>query len=102
MAWWKLQRRDLGPILEASGWGINHPLYAPTWATQIFTQRAMVPKNKRAKEADLLIAYQKSVDPYGRPKAHLILLFWILLLGLFWYSYDYIFALYQWSIPAGE
>jgi hypothetical protein len=97
MAWWKLQNRDLGPILEASGWGINHPLYAPSWATRIFTQAAFVPKKERAQAPDLLIAYQSSVDPYGRSKAKIFLVFWIVLMVLFWYGFEYLVVLYEWS-----
>ena len=96
MAWWKLQRRDLGPVLEASGWGINHPLYAPSWATQVFTQAANVPKEQRKKDADLLIGYQASIDPYGRSKRRLVILLWMLLAFLIWYGFDYLQALYEW------
>ena len=86
MAWWKLHRRDLGPILEASGWGINHPLYAPSWATRVFTQGPLVPKSIQAKEQDLLIGYQQSVDPYGRSKRYVIMIL-LVITGVLLYLY---------------
>ena len=97
MAWWKLQRRDLGPVLEASGWGINHPLYAPSWATRVFTQGAVVASSLQHRDADLLIKYQQTVDPYGRSKSRVFLLFCLVLALLFWYGFEYFVQLYEWS-----
>ena len=97
IAWWKLQNRDLGPILEASGWGINHPLYAPSWATQIFTEGAVVAKKNRRRKADLLIDYQKSVDPYGRSRSWLLMIIFIVLMLMFLYGFDDLVMLFEWS-----
>lgn len=97
MAWWKLQRRDLGPILEASGWGINHPLYAPSWATRVFTQGPVVDSARRSRKKDLLIQYQEKVDPYGRSKKRILILIVCILAAGFWYGFEYLVQLYEWS-----
>jgi len=69
---------------------------APTWATQVFTRAARVPKEQRKKEADLLIGYQASIDPYGRSKRRIMILFWLIVVFLLWYGFDYLQALYEW------
>ena len=97
IAWWKLQNRDLGPILEASGWGINHPLYAPSWATKVFTLPPIVPRDQQSTKPDLLLTYQKSIDPYGRVKGIFFMLFWFVVVLGFWYGFDYLILLYEWS-----
>ena len=97
MAWWKLQRRDLGPILEASGWGINHPLYAPSWATRVFTQGAVVPSLARARNPDLLVQYQQTVDPYGRSKTRVLVVILCFVVFGIWYGFEYFVMLYEWS-----
>ena len=97
IAWWKLQNRDLGPILEASGWGINHPLYAPSWATRIFTEGAVVAKDDRRRKPDLLIDYQRSVDPYGRSRTWLLMIICIVVLIFFLYGFDDLMILFEWS-----
>ncbi|MEC7987457.1 MAG: hypothetical protein VX278_19970 [Myxococcota bacterium] len=97
LAWWNVRRRDLGAVLEASGWGINHPLYAPNWAARVFTQSAVVTREMKGKEKDMLIAYQESVDPFGRSLSYLILLLVGLVAAMLLFYLDYIVALYEWS-----
>lgn len=95
IAGWRLHRRDLGPILESSGWGINHPLPAPDWAASIFTLQAIVPKSQQDNRADLLKEYQRKVDPYGNHKRILLWLLYILLALLIYWNWDYIGLLIQ-------
>ena len=62
-AGWKLLRRDLGPILEASGWGINHPVPAPEWAANIFTNHPEYHRYPRKSDDDLLHTFERVVQP---------------------------------------
>ena len=69
IAWRKLRRRDLGPVLNANGWAINAASYV---------------RGKFAKGLTSLVKYPKlsSVDPRARRKAAWRR-FWLILIALF-------------------
>lgn len=88
VAGWKLHRRDLGPILEASGWGINHPLRVPDWASQVFTLGAQVSKEHQEDQQDMLMIFEHTAAPYSALSR---MLMWLVLLGFcltLWWQWD--------------
>ncbi len=58
----KLRRRDLAPVLEASGWGINYTLRVPGWASPVFTRVPPLPTNVQLDRTDLLREYEQAAD----------------------------------------
>ncbi len=95
VAGWKLHKRDLGPILEASGWGINHPLRVPDWASEVFTLGALVPKPNRSANKDMLLVFEHTANPYGTIKRISLGLLTIALLSLLWWRWDLMSELLQ-------
>ena len=87
-AGWKLFRRDLGPILEASGWGINHPVPAPEWAANVFTKTPIYSRENIKSQSDLLHTFERVVEP-KRPIQKLIAwLMWTLLSFVIWHQWS--------------
>ena len=43
LTWFKLRRRDVGAILNASGWAVNRPLFFTTRLARKFTRQASTP-----------------------------------------------------------
>lgn len=95
IAGWKLHKRDLGPILEASGWGINHTLRVPDWASEVFTFGVLVPKPNRSTNKDMLLVFEHTANPYGTIKRISLGLLTIVLLILLWWRWDLINELLQ-------
>ena len=100
IAGWKLHRRDLGPILEASGWGINHPLRVPEWASQVFTLGTHVPKQNLSPDEDLLMVFEHTAAPTNFLRRILMWLC-ILFLGLsIWWQWEHLLIFIQnWEPP---
>lgn len=48
ITWFKLRSRDLGAILNASGWAVNRPLYFSTALGSVFTKEIALPPAARA------------------------------------------------------
>ncbi|MBN2800598.1 MAG: hypothetical protein JXX28_15760 [Deltaproteobacteria bacterium] len=53
----KLRARNLGAVLEGSGWAINHPMPLPRWAGSIFTRSPALPRAARRTRRDQLAEY---------------------------------------------
>jgi hypothetical protein len=87
-AWTRIRRRDLGPVLEASGWGINHPLPAPRWAGVVFTRTPPLPKEFPRRRGELLREYRRRVDPLHDEKTVGLVLGAVLFVALccWWYK----------------
>ena len=66
MAWRKLKKRDLGPMLNANGWAINAQSFVGIKFGSHLTSLAQFPR-------------LKAVDPAARRKAHLRTFLWTLL-----------------------
>ena len=77
----RLRRRDLAPVLEASGWGINHPLRVPAWASPVFTRRPPLPADAQLQRGDLLRDYRAAAGAKS-PSRRLVILVLALLLAL--------------------
>ena len=86
-AWARIRRRDLGPVLEASGWGINHPLPAPRWAGVVFTRTPPLPKEFPKRRGELLREYRRRVDPLHDEKTVGLVLGAVLFVALCWWWY---------------
>ena len=100
VAGWRLHRRDLGPILEASGWGINHPLRVPDWASEVFTHRADVPKQNQSTETDLLRVFEHTANPLGKITRIVMWVTLLLLICTVWWQWDNILIFIQnWEPP---
>ncbi len=56
-AWVKLRRRDLGTLLEASGWAINRQMRLTRAMKGIFTRRPRLPQEARMQRLDRLKLY---------------------------------------------
>jgi len=50
----RLSRRDVGVVLEASEWAINHRLRLPRWAGRVFTVEAPLPEGAVLSRSELL------------------------------------------------
>ena len=77
LAWFKLRRRNLGPILDASGWAINSRIKINVPFGRSLTYVATLPRD----------AERSLVDPYAgkkRPWRLLIILGLIVILGMVW------------------
>lgn len=61
IAAWRIHRRDLSIVLEASGWAINQQLRIPTWAGSVYTQRPPFPDDARLEGTELLRQYRRDV-----------------------------------------
>ncbi len=62
----KLRRRDLAPVLEASGWGINYTLRVPSWSNAVFTRVPPLPLDATLESRDLLREYEAAADSAER------------------------------------
>ena len=100
IAGWKLHRRDLGPILEASGWGINHPLRVPEWASQVFTLGTQVPQQNLSPDEDLLMIFEHTAAPKNVLR-RVVMWLAIVTLGLsMWWQWEYLLIFIQnWEPP---
>jgi len=58
----KLRRRDLAPVLEASGWGINYTLRVPSWSSAVFTRVPPLPPDATLESRDLLRDYEAAAE----------------------------------------
>lgn len=87
-AGWKLYRRDLGPILEASGWGINHPVPAPEWAANVFTNTPQYSSDTIKDQSDLLHTFERVVEPKRPIKKLLAWIMWIVLTIVLWQQWS--------------
>jgi hypothetical protein len=58
----KLRKRDLAPVLEASGWGINYTLRVPGWSSPVFTRVPPLPAGASLEGRDLLREYEAEAD----------------------------------------
>jgi hypothetical protein len=58
----RIHRRDLSIVLEASGWAINQRLRIPTWAGAVYTQRPPFPEDAVMEGHELLRTYRKGVE----------------------------------------
>ena len=100
IAGWKLHRRDLGPILEASGWGINHPLRVPEWASQVFTLGTQVPQQNISPDEDLLMIFEHTAAPKNVLRR---ILMWLCIVTLgvsIWWQWEYLLLFIQnWEPP---
>jgi hypothetical protein len=79
MAWFKLKRRNLGPILDANGWAINARLLVNIPFGTSLTGLAQLPKG----------AHRSLADPYAEKKSkwpyYLLVLSAICALIALWY-----------------
>ncbi len=57
---WKLAQRDLGIVLEASGWAINEKMRLPRWAGPVFTRTPPLPEGAQLSHGELLVAFRRS------------------------------------------
>jgi len=62
LAWLKLRRRTLGPLLEASGWAVNSQLPINLKLGSILTMRAELPENVTS----------RAQDPFRDEQSHLM------------------------------
>ena len=93
VAGWKLHS-NLGPI-EASGWGINHPLRVPEWASQVFTLGAHVPTKNVSSDEDLLMIFEHTAAPTNFLRRILMWLS-IVALGLsIWWQWEHLLLFIQ-------
>lgn len=79
LAWFKLRRRNLAPILDANGWAVNTQARISIGFGTALTQTAVLPAN----------AERSLHDPYARKKP---LWPWVLLLVLLvaaWWTYEW-------------
>lgn len=73
LAWFKLRKRGLGPLLDASGWAINRNAPINLLMGSQLTQQAKIPAN----------AKRDLNDPYGiipKPKSHFGLILFLLII----------------------
>ncbi len=76
----KLRRRDLAPVLEASGWGINYTLRVPGWSSPVFTRIPPLPEGAALDSRDLLREYEAAAQTAeGRERRRRVMLLSILL-----------------------
>ncbi len=67
LGWLKLRRRDLGMILEASGWALNAQVKLTGRVARVFTQTPLLPDTARLERVDLLKALEiRSVEERHR------------------------------------
>ena len=85
LAWLKLRRRTLGPLLEASGWAINGQVKINLLLGGLLTSKAELPTNAR----------RNLTDPLKKRNKKARILFWsAILLGVvivgtaFWFKND--------------
>ncbi len=78
----KLRRRDLAPVLEASGWGINYTLRVPAWSSPVFTRVPPLPAEASLDSRDLLREYEAAAQSAERRGAQRRVLLLSLLLAL--------------------
>lgn len=95
VAGWKLHRRDLGPLLEASGWGINHPLRVPEWASEVFTLGTHVPTINQGSTSDMLMVFEHTANPYGNIKRIVMWVSLIVLTICIWWRWSELLNLLQ-------
>lgn len=60
-AWVKLRQRDLGTLLEASGWAVNGRMRLTRIMNGVFTRRPKLPKKARKQRWDRLHRYSRAV-----------------------------------------
>lgn len=60
-AWRKLRRRDLGGLLQASGWSINSPLRLTRLMARLFTRRTRLPRGARRRGWHARLGVQRPV-----------------------------------------
>jgi hypothetical protein len=73
LAWLKLRRRTLGPLLEASGWAINGQVKINLMLGGLLTSKAQLPSN----------AKRNLRDPMKQRHNKLVIIFWLaILLGV--------------------
>jgi hypothetical protein len=73
LAWLKLRRRTLGPLLEASGWAINGQVKINLMLGSLLTSKAQLPTN----------AKRNLRDPMKQRHNKLVIIFWLaILLGI--------------------
>jgi hypothetical protein len=87
-AGWKIRRRDLAPLLEASGWGINHPLPVPAWADSVFTREPELPEGAQRLPKDLLREYHRSIDPWRAWRLALMVALWGAFIFMAWQAVE--------------
>ena len=78
----KLRRRDLAPVLEASGWGINYTLRVPSWSSPVFTRVPPLPEGASLDSRDLLREYETAAASAERGERRRRMILWSILLGL--------------------
>ena len=61
IAGFRIHRRDLSIVLEASGWAINQQLRIPTWAGSVYTHRPPFPADAKLEGAEVLRQYREDV-----------------------------------------
>lgn len=83
LAWLKLRRRTLGPLLEASGWAINGQVKINLLLGRLLTSKAELPEN----------AKRNLRDPLKRRNKKLTIAFWLAIVigiaisgGWLWYK----------------
>ncbi|NQU45068.1 hypothetical protein HQ520_17425, partial [bacterium] len=59
ISWWKLRRRDLTTLLEASGWAINTRMRITGGLGELFTRIPGLPEGSRKQRRDLVPAFTK-------------------------------------------
>ncbi len=98
LAWLKLRKRTLGPLLEASGWAVNSQLPINQMLGRALTKEAVLPKNSKKAHLDPL----RDKSPVGKIifAACFVL---ILLLGYFGIKYSAeITAFFNKNVPAEQ
>ncbi len=78
----KLRRRDLAPVLEASGWGINYTLRVPGWSSPVFTRVPPLPAGASLESRDLLREYEALAETSERSERRRRMVLLTILLAL--------------------
>lgn len=58
-AWWKLRQRDLGGLLQASGWAINGRMRLIRPMARFFCRKTRIPKGSRKYHRELLVPMER-------------------------------------------
>ena len=95
MAWLKLRRRNLGPILDANGWAVNAKAKVNVPFGASLTRVASLPAGAHR---DLVDPFAEKKSPWPRIIATLVLLFLLYRLLVFSYHLlDHMGYVYEWT-----